>query len=221
MNFPIAIPIILGVLLVIALAVYYNWRTAKKRREAMQELANDLGFTFHLKDDTVLQSWFEGFHLFSQGRSRKLFNILRGKTQELDLAIFDYRYTTGRGKNQQTHSLTVLCFNSANLQLPAFVMRPESFWHRIGMALLGGQDIDFDTHPDFSKMFLLRGKDEVAIRETFNVDVLEHFEQFPGISVEGEENLLIYYRNGTKVAADKIRPFMEEGFETLKQFSNR
>ena len=218
-DFPIILPIILGVVLLIAAIAYYSWHTAKKRREGLQTLADELGFSFHPKGDTVLQGWFEGFHLFSQGRSRKIINVLRGKTADLDMAIFDYRYTTGGGKSQQTHTQTVLCFNSDALFVTPFVMRPETFWQRIGMSLLGGQDIDFDSHPDFSKKFLLRGDDEDAIRATFTPEILEHFEILPGISVEGDGNLLIYYRNGTIIATDKVRGFMEEGFDTLTLFT--
>ena len=218
-NFPIFI--ILGVLVLIVVGIFYNRYATKKRREALQSLADELGFTFHPTGDEVLQGWFEGFHLFSQGRTRKINNIIRGKTAALDMAIFDYRYTTGSGKNKKTHSQTVLCFNSDSLSVTSFVLRPESFWHRVGMSLMGGQDIDFDLYPVFSKMFLLRGKDEIAIRETFTPEILEHFEQRPGVSVEADGNLLIYYRNGTIVKPDKVRPFMEEGFETLSLFQKQ
>ena len=221
MNNFSSIFIIGAIVLVTGLLILWVWYSSKKRIEALQTLADELGFTFHPKGDTVLQGWFEGFHLFSQGRSRKISNILRGKTAALDVAIFDYRYTTGGGKSSQTHSQTVLCFNSDAMMLTPFVMRPESIWHRVGMSLMGGQDIDFDTHPVFSKMFLLRGNDEDAIRDTFRPEILEHFEEYAGTSVEGDGNLLIYYRHGTSLAPHKVRPFMEEGFETLRLFQTQ
>ena len=45
--------------------------------------------------------------LLSRGRARRLVNLIQGETDEAELAIFDYRYTVGSGKNSQTHRQSV------------------------------------------------------------------------------------------------------------------
>ena len=42
------------------------------------------------------------FHLFSQGRSKKIRNLMRGTVRDSNLSIFDYQYTVGAGKHQHT-----------------------------------------------------------------------------------------------------------------------
>ncbi len=56
-----------------------------------------------------------------------------------------------------------------------FSFDSESFFHKI-RNIIGYKDIDFDTHPNFSKNYLLNGEDENAIRNVFNEGVLYFFE---------------------------------------------
>ena len=73
---------------------------------------------------------------------------------------------------------------SDELRLPSFSLKPEGFLHRL-VASLGLQDINFDTHPEFSRMYQLQGSDEESVRELFQPGVLEYFEQHKGLCVEG------------------------------------
>ena len=58
------------------------------------------------------------------------------------MGTFDYRYTTGSGKNSHTYRQTVVFFRSPEVDLPQFELKPQSFLHGIGK-LFGYQDIDF------------------------------------------------------------------------------
>ena len=145
--------------------------------------------------------------------------MICGQTEDIELAIFGYRYTTGGGKHQHTHQQTVISFQSPHLSLPEFELRPESFLHKIGK-VFGFEDVNFDSHPLFSKRYLLRGSDEAAIRDVFTSELLEYFEAQDGVSIEASRNGLIYYRAGKRIKPTDVRPFMEEGFRVygiLKQ----
>jgi hypothetical protein len=89
-------------------------------------------------------------------------------------AVFDYIYVTGSGKSQQTHYQTVVYLEPVNLALPMFSLRPETLFHRM-LSAFGYQDIDFGQRPEFSKQYILRGQNELAIRQTFNDRVLSFF----------------------------------------------
>lgn len=132
------------------------WMNEKKRTAAMQALAASMNFTFAAVDRGALLTSLGQFHLFSQGHARKLANVMCGSANGIDVALMDYRYTTGSGKNAQTHSQTVIRFRSGLLQLPDFTLRPERVFHRIG-EVFGYKDIDFSTHPGFSKQYLQQG----------------------------------------------------------------
>jgi hypothetical protein len=141
----------------IGCAVWWDYYTNKKRTEALRGLAEELGFSFEPKSDNSLLSQFGGFHLFTQGHGKKVQNLMQSDASDVRAAVFDYRYTVGSGKHQQTYKQTVLYFQTNELALPHFVLRPESFWHKIGK-LFGYQDIDFEANPTFSKHYLLRGQ---------------------------------------------------------------
>ena len=98
-------------------------------------------------------------------------------------------------------------------QLPAFQLRPEHLFHKIGAAL-GFDDIDFDDHPQFSKAYLLRSPQEQAVRDLFNNDVLDFFGTIDKkVCVEADGEWLVMYRQSRRVKADQLAAFLEESFE--------
>ena len=119
------------VLLLVVIFVVFRLRE-KKRREALKAIAEEMKFSFSPKGDAELLGTFANLHLFSQGHSRRASNVMRGRAQEINLTILDYRYTIGYGKNSHTYSQTVISFRSSSLNLPAFTLRPEHFFHKIG-----------------------------------------------------------------------------------------
>ena len=152
--------------LLIGGGIWYSVYAAKKRREAMLEAAESMGLTFFPDGDPSLLNQLSAFKLFNQGRGRKMKNLIQGDSGEVNIAIFDYQYTTGSGKHSQTHVQSVVALQSSELVCPDFTMRPEGMFDKIG-GMMGFQDIDFDTHPDFSRMFVLKAPDEQAVRDFF------------------------------------------------------
>jgi hypothetical protein len=157
------------------------------------------------------------FHLGSQGHSKSVTNLLRGRSNNLEVAIFDYRFVTGSGKHKHTWNQTVISFRFDGPALPTFSLRPENFGHKIGK-WFGYQDINFESHPDFSRKYLVRGSQEQAIRELFTTKVLDYYQDKSGLSTEGSGNTLLFYRHAKRVQPPAIRSFMEEGFEVLLLF---
>lgn len=205
--------------LVIGLIVWSH-RQDQKRTADLQGVAGQLALPFYPQGDPTLVTALAQFQLFSQGHARKTNNMLHGQTDDVELGIFDYKYTVGGGKSSSTCRQSVVAFRSPLLRLPDFVLRPESVFHRIGK-VFGYQDIDFESHPGFSQAFILRGSDELRIREFFSAEVLSFFEGIPGISVEGGGDRLIFYRSRVRVEPVKIRSFMDEGFKIYVLFRNR
>ena len=62
----------------------------------------------------------------------------------------------------------VMCWSLAGSPLPDFELSP-------GSVALGRQDIDFETDPEFSDRYRLRGRDEDAVRRIFRAEVREFF----------------------------------------------
>ena len=199
-----------GIAAVIVTAFLLSWLYERKRTQDLKALAAALKFTFSATDDAVLAAM-GLFHLFSQGRSQKVTNVMQGSANDIDVIIMDYRYTTGTGKNSHTWTQTVIAFRSPLLNLPSFTLRPENLFHKIG-AVFGFQDIDFASHPAFSGRYLLQGDEEDAVRALFSDVLLSHYDQSKGLSTEGGGDMFIFYRASKRVPPKGITAFMQEGF---------
>jgi hypothetical protein len=197
--------------------IFISHRLQKNRAEAMARIAGELRLVFAPEGDEAVMSEHAALHLFSQGRSKKIRNLLRGTVRDSNVAIFDYRYTVGGGKHQQTHDQTVISLQLQGRSLPAFSMRPEHVWHKLG-SMMGYQDIDFDTNPVFSKQYLLRGPDDAAIRSVFTSRVLMFFESEPGLCVEADGRTLIVYRHSVRAKPEVLRESVEKGIQIAGLF---
>ncbi len=186
-------------------------RAAHRRRQALAQLAESLGFTFTPKAGSNLGSGMPTFTLFQAGRNRQVENLLAGSTESTDVMIFDWQYITGSGKSSQTHIITVVAIRSAELKLPLWLCRPESIFDCMGLTF-DGRDINFEDQPLFSKKYHLHGNNEARLRRLFDTDVCGFFEQHPYSYAEASGQWLIYYRQERKMPADKIREFLADAF---------
>ena len=206
-----------GTILIIGVIFYVFWLIEKKRAKQLALISERLKLNFSQKDNSALFKRMNKLHLFSVGRSKKIKNLMEGEANNAELAVFDYQYTTGGGQHSHTSRQTVFCIWSPKLYLPKFSMRPEGIFHKIGSAF-GYQDIDFDSHPEFSKKYLLKGDNEESIRQLFNNKLLNDIESQKNICIEGEGNQLVFYSYKKRIKPDDIDNFMDEGFHFFKLF---
>ena len=203
--------------LFIGLAVFlliYNKRKERERTQALQQAAATLGWSFAPNAPLNMIAGLERFTLFSSGHSKQIKNFMYGEAQGVKAAVFDYIYVTGGGKSQQTHYQTVVYLEPPNLALPMFALRPENLFHRM-LSALGYQDIDFGQRPEFSQQYILRGQNELAIRQTFNDRVLAFFEAYPGTCVDAGGNQLFVYRAGYRFQPQEIEGYVGLGLQAL------
>jgi len=203
-----------GALLFIVVGMFRSQFVKKKRRADTEELAGEMGLTWTESSSIEQIGNIANFKLFSQGRAKKVTNIISGVTDEVRISIFDYQFTTGHGKHTRTTRQTVAALMSPQLNCPEFSMRPEGIFDRVG-GMLGLQDIDFDSHPIFSKTFVLKGPNEEQVRAFFQPPVLEFFETQAGSCVEGIANTVCFYRAGKIVKADEIKDLLGDAYEVF------
>jgi hypothetical protein len=192
---------------------------AKKRMDALIRVARSMNLEFSKNDEEDLLSKLGNYKPFSKGRSKIITNIMKGNVDNVSMYIMDYSFTTSYGRNDPpAYTISVIMFNSDDFNLPHFTLSPEKFFHKIGN-MLGFKDINFSTHPVFSKKYHLKeNSDKNQIKSVFNKDVLDYFSNNHGWSVEGCSNTLIVYRASKIVKPAKIRSFMEECLTILALF---
>lgn len=208
------------IILVFVIVIVVSVMHEKKRREGLQLAAERLGLSFDPAGGDVLTREFARFHLFDTGRGRKAQNLMHGGGRDAEVLIFDYQFVTGSGKHRHTHRQTVVAFPLGTRLLPDFEVRPENVFHKIGTAF-GYQDIDFAERPGFSSRFLVRGKDEEAVRALFDERRIEALEGTPGICVEGGGAWLVVYRAGKRRNPNDIAAFLEEVRAIRNSFARR
>src|SRR4051812_34977360 len=188
--------------LVVVLLIYQN-KKEKARTKALEVTAAQLGWSFSPTAPMNMIAGLERFPLFNQGHGKKIKNFMYGQASGVKAAVFDYIYTVGGGKNSHTYYQSVVYLEPANLNMPFFSLRPENFIHKM-LGAFGYQDIDFGQRPEFSKNYLLRGQDEMAIRSVFNDRVLAFFENYGGTSADAGGNQLFVYRAGYRCQPHEI-----------------
>jgi hypothetical protein len=190
-------------------------RFERKRTEALAAVCQGMGLTFAPEGNLVAMRAHGELPLYDQGHGKVLKNVMSGQVRDRDLRIFDYQYTTGSGKNSHTWSQTVVLFPKAGEGLPDLLLAPESIFHKIGQ-VFGYQDIDFDTSPEFSSHYLLRGPDEMAIRSAFSADALSYFGQQQGWHVEVKDRTVGVYRSGKRAKPEDVPTFLAEAQNVLR-----
>lgn len=167
----------------IGLAFYFD----HKRKQMWRDFAARHGLRYDAGDPLDLVSRYP-FTLFNQGSGKRVSNTLHGNTDGMDVALFDYRYSTGSGKNRQTHYWSALM-----MRLPCrgeLQIRPESFLDRIA-AVFGWDDFDFE-YERFNRAFQVTGPNKKFAYDVCTPDMMEFLLQDTSHSweIQGDRLLL-------------------------------
>ncbi|MCH2177521.1 MAG: hypothetical protein MK106_01840 [Mariniblastus sp.] len=202
---------------------FYVKRRERRRSEALQVIAEEMGLDFKPEGDAVFQEGLPAFPLFEIGRAKKLTNLWQADTDDLKLGMFDYCFTVGHGKHKKVRRLTVVVVGSESLQAPSCHLRPTvAFWDPIG-AMLGKQDINFEEHSAFSKAFVLKSPTEPEARDFFDSELMDFFAQHSDTSFESRDGAFLYFRQWKRVdpTSVAIRDFLGEGYAMLGALQDR
>lgn len=196
--------------------IYWAYRAEKQRTEAVQTLAKRLKFTYQGSKDnysrtrkrrslfdtgresnqyvvSMLSPEAQQFELFKIGTEATIKHLIQGEMRGLQVSVADYTYTTGTSDNKKSRSQTIVILETQQQRFPKFLVTPENFLHRIGNQF-GLQDIDFATHPHFSRCYHVRSEDEQSLRRLFTDKVLRFIEREEDkVTLEGNQSALLYY----------------------------
>ena len=221
-----AIPLAIIALILGGLYIHRKGKLGEQRTKKFKNLAEQMGMEFSVEDEWDIGASLSAFDMFWEA---DITNVLSGDSEQLgygeafEVTVLDCSCVVASGEDStKTIVQTVICFHSTQLSLPDFSMRPEE-WHHKLRSKLGYQDMDFESHStavEFSKKYLLRGKDEQTIRALFTDTALTFFAAHPDkVCVEGSDDQLIWYQPGKIIKPEDIPAFMKEGFEVFQLFT--
>ncbi len=203
---------VVAVAAVFSCGAYWAMQQQKQRTTALQALARHQGWAFHDHPPLAVVGHPSRWHLFTGGRGQRVRNHAAGTRDGRPVAVFDYAYTTGSGRTQHTWRQTVVQVRVPGRELPAFELRPENVFHKVG-GMFGYQDIDVEGDAAFSGQYLLRGVDEAAIRALFDAEVRDFYGRRPRCCTEAAGEDLFFWRTGKVTRPGDVPALVDEAME--------
>ncbi len=200
---------ILVVLGGIAFFVFEHFRVKQIRAAA-----ESLGLEFRDRFNETIANRFMQFSLARRGSGKLSSSVIHADTEDIQLQLFDHTFSTGAGKNKQTHRFSVCMIHSPRIQAPGFEMEPEGFFSKLAQ-MVGKHDINFEDDAEFSKRFQLRGTHEPSIREFLTRQRRQALLQWPNLHLQVQGKSMIVFRKGS-VRACQIGEFMKFGLDVFE-----
>lgn len=206
-------------LIIVALCLLVLFLSREQHKEAkrtadLQAAATALSVQFFPAGETSLALNWEHFALPTQGHSAHVFNVMLGRVQGHDLALFDYEYLFGSGRSSYKRRQSVLCFYLASNQLPGFRVRSGYSWRNL-LPWVDHKFLEFASHPGFSQRHLVTTRDEPDLRRHFTTQVLDFYERHGNLYTECDGERLLLYRLQHRVAPEAVRLFIQQGVYLL------
>lgn len=187
---------------------------SKQRVKDFHNMSEKLGFTFKESNPSLIEEYSRDFKIFDKGRLKKITAFMQQEKNHIAISAFDYQFTTGSGKNSQTHLYTFISFQNSAFAFPSFSLLPEHIGHKMlsffgestEKMFLGFKDLDFEDTPVFSEKFLLGGDNADEVTKLFSFDVRKEMEQYAdrkkyNISIIAKRDTIMFYmpRNKTRI----------------------
>ncbi len=187
-------PLIILIFIAFAVIIFAaGWYFEQKRRQFWQDMALRYGLRYSSQDPFGIPQRYHQFAVFQTGRSRRAYNCLHGDYEGRFVLLFDYRYTTGSGKDKKTRRLSALIMD-VGIPCNYLLIRPESFFDKIG-AFLGYDDIDFEFD-EFNRRFHVQGDKRFAY-DICHSKTMDYLLQNERLTWEMSGNHVILYGLGT------------------------
>lgn len=173
---PVGFLIAIAVFVIVMIISYFEIKKEEKRRNDIHDYCLRNKIKYSEKAKAVPEIVHSCLLLKEKGSSENEWIIeMSGVRGDYTFCLFDYYYVSGSGKNRTEGTDTICVVQKENLRMPQFFVRSERLLFDSVGKLLGNQDINFEEDHKFSCRFILRGKDEIAVREFFDSRVREAF----------------------------------------------
>lgn len=148
------------------IVAYLAYVQDKKRREELESLAAELGWSFEPAKDRSHDSEYAHFEIFRRGHSRAAHNTLTGsltiagRAHPAKMGDFTYKITTSSGKSTTTttYRFSYLIIHLPFANVPDLLIRREGMFDKLAGAF-GFDDIDFES-VEFSRRFHVKSPDK-------------------------------------------------------------
>jgi Spy/CpxP family protein refolding chaperone len=193
-----------------------NKLRAKRRREALRDFALQAGFSFN-PDKQTLDAMISRIATEDEPElpflddDNHVRNVLQRDASGSTLQLFEYCYLHDRYGGDARFE-TIALFRTDTASLPTFRLYPEGWLEKI-LDKVGLHDIDFDTDPDFSARWNLKGDDEAAVRAFFSAELRSFFQNMQAtdeLVVRGSGQWLVVSRYHRLIPVEQMSDFANQ-----------
>lgn len=148
-----------GAIVVILIIGYFAHKAEQKRKELIRSRLESLGFRVNIGTPPIgFERIFANIPSLRGGGTNVVWSASATPTNDLPMWILEHRYSTGSGKNRQTHYHTVAATHCP-LDWWRFTMTAENFFHRIGDSWGLSKDVNLED-PVFNKRWRVKCDDD-------------------------------------------------------------
>jgi hypothetical protein len=214
----------------VALTVFV-WAVARHyedhRSAALSEGSEKLGLSFQGEESPFGAADERALMLLTAGYSRQLRNVMRGHVEGREVVLFEFQYSEERlTRRHRVFDQTVAAFPLGRL-VPEFqlTLRPSSALFQevtVGEAFSGFKPVDLPAPARFARRWMVRARDEEAVRRLFGRAVIEFFEKHDpggGWVVEGGGRWLLVYQPEQRVREGELSSFVRRTSRIASAFA--
>lgn len=174
-----------------------NYQKASPRQQRIKKIAANNGWMYTQEEQVDSIELLE-FDFFRSRPIEYKMNVIGGEFEgsNVDWEISDITFDEGAMLSKEVYKTTVQLVH-LNREIPSFVLEQEGIFDKIFDRVLSinSQDIDFVSHPIFSKKLKLTGEDEQAVRGIFTSELIEFLESEEIYHIECNGNALIIFKS--------------------------
>jgi hypothetical protein len=183
------------VVVLVVLGILFGSAAARKRTQAMRDVALSLGLKFTATNDYTYDEQFPFLNKLCQGSNRYAFNILTGQFQRHPVALFDYHYEThstdSKGRQQTHHHYFSFFILRHEKVFPELIIAREGWFGKV-VQFFGFDDVDFES-AEFSRKFEVRSKDKRFAYDICHAQMIEYLMRNDNLSIEMERDCVTFF----------------------------
>ncbi len=200
--------IVIFVFVMVFLVEEYKSKKEQERRDKIKDYCDNNGLEYselacHIPDKVYPFSIMNS----EKGHSHEYVAETSGMRGDYYFSIFEHTYVTGYGKSATYFHDTLCIISREGLDMPQFFLRDENMILDTLGKVFGGQDINFNEDPTFSKSFVLQGYCEEDVREFFNPPIRDAFVRYhlSGYKYEGKNQFFMIARTGGSDIPERLK----------------
>lgn len=177
------------------------------RQYRLKQLAKELNLKY-TSNKIPFAPELEKFRMFRALRIDHVSNTLRTKDDDVETMIQDVAYHRGELQGRERSQATIMVFRP-NTKIPVFTMDQEHIFDKLA-ALAGYDDIDFDSHPDFSDRYSLKSPEESGLREFFTPPVIDTLHALKAEQIESTGDKVLVLMKPRILGEGEIRSLVKK-----------